>query len=80
MLSEKNKKFAIVDDDGKKSLRMEDVKGNSALTLKPEYARYLKGSFDVSVDADIFTPISKAIEQTKKTEKHQIHSSGKNEK
>jgi len=67
-ISVANKKFAIVDDDGKKSLRMEDVKGNSALTLKPEYARYLKGSFDVSVDADIFTPISKAIEQTKKTE------------
>ena len=67
-ISVQGKKFAIVDDDGKKSLRMEDVKGNSALTLKPEYAKYLQGSFDVSVDADIFTPISKAIEQTKKTE------------
>lgn len=62
------KKFAIVDDNGQKKLRMEDVRGSSALTLKPEFAKYLEGSFDISVDADVFTPVSKAIEQTKKTE------------
>lgn len=63
------KKFQIVDNGtGGKSLDMEDVKGNSAVTLKPEYAKYLEGNFDISVDAEIFTPISKAIEQTKKTE------------
>lgn len=62
------KKFSIVTDDGKKQLKMEDVKGSTALTLKPEMAKYLQGSFDISVDADIFTPVSKAIEQTKKTE------------
>jgi hypothetical protein len=67
-MSVQGKKFKIVNEDGKKSLRMEDVKGNSALSLKPEFAKYLEGSFDISVDADIFTPISKAIEQTKKTE------------
>lgn len=62
------KKFSIVTENGKKQLRMEDIKGSSALTLKPEMAKYLEGSFDISVDAEIFTPISKAIEQTKKTE------------
>jgi len=67
-MSVQGKKFSIVTDDGKKQLKMEDVKGNSALTLKPEMAKYLEGSFDISVDADIFTPVSKAIEQTKKTE------------
>lgn len=67
-LSVQGRKFSIVDDEGRKSLRMEDIKGSSALTLKPEMAKYLQGSFDISVDADIFTPISRAIEQTKKTE------------
>lgn len=64
----KGKKFAIVDKEGKKSLDMEDVRGGSALTLKPEMAKYLEGSWDVTVDADTYTPPSKAIEQTKKTE------------
>lgn len=67
-MSVQGKKFSIVNDNGKKQLRMEDVKGSSALTLKPDMAKYLEGSFDISVDADIFTPVSKAIEQTKKTE------------
>lgn len=64
----KGKKFSIVTEDGKKKLKMDDVKGSSALSLKPEFAKYLEGSFDISVDSDIFTPISKAIQQTKTTE------------
>lgn len=67
-ISVQGKKFSIVNDHGKQSLKMEDVKGSTALSLKPEFNKYLEGSFDISVDADIFTPISKAIEQTKKTE------------
>ena len=67
-MSVQGKKFQIVTDEGKKRLKMEDVKGSSALSLKPEMAKFLQGSFDISVDADIFTPVSKAIEQTKKTE------------
>ena len=67
-MSVQGRKFQIVNEDGNKSLRMEDVKGSSALTLKPEMAKYLQGSFDISVDADIFTPVSKAIQQTKVTE------------
>ena len=67
-MSVQGKKFSIVNEDGRKSLKMEDVKGSSALSLKPEFNRYLNKSYDISVDADIFTPVSKAIEQTKKTE------------
>jgi len=63
-----NRKFEIVDDAGRKALRMDDIRGKSALSLDASMAKYLQGSFDVSVSADIFTPISKAIEQTKKTE------------
>lgn len=67
-MSVNGRKFSIVKENGKNVLKSEDIKGNSALTLKPDYAKYLEGSFDVSVDAEIFTPVSKAIEQTKKTE------------
>lgn len=67
-ISVKGKKFAVVDDNGAKVLRMEDVRGKSALNIDKDLAKYLEGSFDISVDADAFTPISKAIEQTKKTE------------
>jgi hypothetical protein len=67
-ISVEGKKFSIKKEDGKTKLEMEDVKGSSALNLKPELNRYLDKSFNVSVDSDIFTPISKAIDQTKKTE------------
>lgn len=62
------KKFEIVDENGTKSLRMKDVQGASALTLNKKFAKYIEGNYDVYVDAEIFTPISKAIDQTKKTE------------
>lgn len=62
------KKFSIVDDNGQKKLSLEDVRGSTALSLKPQFAKYLEGDFRVHVDADVFVPISKAIEQTKKTE------------
>lgn len=67
-ISVQGKKFDIVDNNGSKALKMDDVQGSSALKLDKKMAKYLEGNFDVSVDADIFTPVSKAIEQTKKTE------------
>lgn len=67
-ISVQNKKFSIVDDNGAKTLRMDDVRGNTALKIDKKMAKYLEGSADISVDADIFSPVSKAIEQTKKTE------------
>lgn len=62
------KKFSIRDNNGQKQLSLEDVRGSTALSLKPSFAKYLEGDFRVHVDADVFVPISKAIEQTKKTE------------
>lgn len=67
-VSVQGKKFEVVTKDGKKQLEMSDVQGGSALSLNASMNKYLESSFDVSVDTDIFTPISKAIEQTKKTE------------
>lgn len=65
----KGQKFSVEDaPSGGKQLKMEDVQRGSALELKPEYAKYLEGNFRITVDAEVFTPISKAIEQTKKTE------------
>lgn len=63
------RKFSLVaDEGGGKSLRMDDVQGASGLTLNKQMAKYLESSFDVTVNADAYTPISKAIAQTKKTE------------
>lgn len=68
-ISVNNRKYSIVDNgSGGKSLRMDEVQGASGLELNQEMAGYLETSVDVSVDASTFTPISKAIEQTKKTE------------
>lgn len=62
------KKFSIKKEGNKTELCMEDIKGASALNLKPEFNRFLDKSYAVTVDSDIYTPISKAIDQTKKTE------------
>jgi hypothetical protein len=62
------KKFSIISDNGKTKLDMEDIKGSSALQLKSAFHKYIESSYDITVNADVFTPISKAIEQTKKTE------------
>lgn len=67
-ISVQGKKFSIVNDDGRRSLRMEDVKGMSSLKLDKSFSKYMDKTYDIMVNADIFTPISKAIEQTKKTE------------
>lgn len=67
-ISVKDKKFSVVSENGKKKLKMEDIKGNSALSLKPEFNRYLDKSFNIVVDAASYTPPSKAIDQTKKQE------------
>ncbi len=67
-ITTQGRKFNIVNVDGKKKLQMEDIKGASGLSLKPEYNKYLEGDCDVSVNSEVFAPVSKAIEQTKKTE------------
>lgn len=70
-----NRKYSIVDGDGGKSLRMDEVQGATGLNLNKSMAKYLEGNVDISVDASVFTPISKAIEQTKKTEAFSLISS-----
>lgn len=64
------KKFELVKegDEGPPRLRMDDVRGTSALQLDKKLAKYLQGSFDVIVDASVFTPVSKALQQAKVTE------------
>lgn len=71
-----NRKYSIIDNgSGGKSLSMEEVKGATGLNLTKEMAKYLEGNVDISVDASQYTPISKAIEQTKKTETFSLISS-----
>lgn len=75
-ISVNNRKYSIVDNgQGGKSLRMDEIQGASGLSLDKKMAKYLETSTDVSVDASTFTPISKAIEQTKKTEAFSLISS-----
>ena len=62
------KKFSIVDDDGRKALKMDEVRGRTALRLKPELSKYLNKNYDIEVSAEAYTPPSKAIQQTKALE------------
>lgn len=62
------KKFSIVDDDGGKSLKMDEIQGSSALRLDKSMAKYLEGSYDVSMNTEIYTPPSKALQQTQFTQ------------
>jgi hypothetical protein len=66
------KKFSIVNDNGKKSLKLDDIRGKSAFKISKDYAKYIDLKYDVTVNSDIFAPISKAIEQTKKTEMYSL--------
>lgn len=63
-----NRKYSIVEKDGNKQLRMDEVKGATGLNLDKSMAKYLEGNVDVSVDASQYTALSPTIEQTKKTE------------
>jgi hypothetical protein len=62
------KKFSIVDDNGNKALKMDEIRGSSALNLDKSMAKYLEGSYDVSIESDIYTPPSKALHQTQMTQ------------
>lgn len=62
------KKFSIVDDDGGKSLKMDEIQGSSALRLDKSMAKYLEGSYDISMNTEIYTPPSKALQQTQFTQ------------
>lgn len=63
-----NKKFSIVNENGGKSLKMEEIQGSSALRLDKSMAKYLEGSYDISMNSEIYTPPSKALQQTQFTQ------------
>lgn len=63
-----NKKFSIVDNDGNKALQMDEIRGSSALNLDKSMAKYLEGSYDISIESDVYTPPSKALYQTQMTQ------------
>lgn len=62
------RKFSIVNENGNKILKMDDVTGASSLMLDKKMAKYLEGSFDITVDASSYAPVSRVIQQTKITE------------
>ena len=62
------KKFQIKNVNGTPTLSMEEIKGASELEINKKMAKYLEGSFDVSVDSTQFQPVSRAVQQTKVTE------------
>lgn len=67
-ISTQGRKFRIQSENGQPTLKMEDVKGASSITLDKKMAKYIEGSFDITVDATQFTPTSRVIQQTKVTE------------
>jgi hypothetical protein len=62
------KKFSIVEDDGNKTLKMDEIRGSSALNLDKDMAKYIEGDYDVSIESDIYTPPSRALYQTQMTQ------------
>lgn len=66
------KKFEIQNINGTPTLKMEDITGASSLQLNKKMAKYLEGSFDITVDATQFTPVSRTVQQTKVTELYSL--------
>lgn len=62
------KKFSIADENGGKALKMDEIQGSSALRLDKSMAKYLEGSYDISMNSEIYTPPSKALQQTQFTQ------------
>jgi hypothetical protein len=62
--------FKITKDPGtqKNTISYSEVEGKTVFKLDKNMARYMEGDYDVTIDATIFTPMSKAIKQAKTTE------------
>lgn len=65
-----NMMFALekVPGTDKNRLRADETEGHSIFKLDKKMARFMEGDYDVTVDAAVFTPMSKAIKQAKTTE------------
>lgn len=65
----KGKQFEVVkDDQGKTSLRFNEVNGDSSFALDGKMAKFMEGDFDVVVNAEARSVLSKPIQQAKVTE------------
>ena len=64
----KGKDFTISKDKGGNQLVMNEIDGSSVISLNKAYAQFMQGDFDVEVDADATSHLSKTILQSKVTE------------
>lgn len=62
------KEFMLSGAKGEQSLVMNEIDGSSIITLNKSYAQFMQGDFDVEVDADATSHLSKTILQSKVTE------------
>ena len=65
-------KFRIENENGTPTLKAEDITGASSFELNKKMAKYMEGSFDVTVDAAQFQPVSRTVQQTKVTELYSL--------
>src|ERR1035437_1083337 len=66
------KRFQIVDVNGTKTLKSEDITGASSFELDKKMAKYLESNVEVSIDSSQFTPVSRTVQQTKVTEMYSL--------
>lgn len=67
-ISVQGKKFSIVNSDGGPALKMDEIQGSSALELNKKMNKYLEGSYDISINSEVYIPPSKALAQTQFTQ------------
>lgn len=67
-VSVQGKKFSVVKGEGGPQLKMDEIRGSSAINLDKSMAKYLEGSYDVSMNAEVYTPPSKALAQAQFTQ------------
>jgi hypothetical protein len=62
--------FSITKDPetGKTALKVNEVEGTTTFKLDPSHARYMEGDYDVVVDIESVTVVSKPLKQAKITE------------
>lgn len=69
-ISAENMTFSLEKDPATQKYKMnaEETEGRSVFKLDKKMAKYMEGDYDVTIDATVFTPVSKAIKQAKTTE------------
>lgn len=67
-ISVEGREFTIVKGANGNELQVNDIEGTTSFALNKSFARYMSGDYDVTVDAESATIISKPIQQAKITE------------